>query len=350
METDNTKKIKVGLFIVAGFVLFVVAIFVLGGKENLFTPTFKLKSQFETVSGLKTGGSVRLNGIVVGSVDGIDIEASNKVLVSMTLEESIRRFIKKDSKATIGSDGLVGNKVIDITPGTPGTPEVLDGEMLGSVKPVEVADIMNSLKESSDNASDITKDLSEITSKVNMGQGTIGQLVNNDTLYRSIDTTFRSFANYSGQLNLVFAKVTNTVDNVSGDLQILTNQINKITADVSEIVRKMNSSESIVGTLLTDTVFANNLKSLIENANSTTANLENGSFSFAQNMEALKHNFLFKGYFEDIGYWDKTDWEKNIDKRALELRIKEQELLKKEKELKELEKRINLEKKIENNN
>jgi len=350
METDNTKKIKVGLFIVAGFVLFVVAIFVLGGKENLFTPTFKLKSQFETVSGLKTGGSVRLNGIVVGSVDGIDIEASNKVLVSMTLEESIRRFIKKDSKATIGSDGLVGNKVIDITPGTPGTPEVLDGEMLGSVKPVEVADIMNSLKESSDNASDITKDLSEITSKVNMGQGTIGQLVNNDTLYRSIDTTFRSFANYSGQLNLVFAKVTNTVDNVSGDLQILTNQINKITADVSEIVRKMNSSESIVGTLLTDTVFANNLKSLIENANSTTANLENGSFSFAQNMEALKHNFLFKGYFEDIGYWDKTDWEKNMDKRALELRIKEQELLKKEKELKELEKRINLEKKIENNN
>lgn len=347
METDNTKKIKVGLFIVAGFVLFVVAIFVLGGKENLFTPTFKLKSQFETVSGLKTGGSVRLNGIVVGSVDGIDIEASNKVLVSMTLEESIRRFIKKDSKATIGSDGLVGNKVIDITPGTPGTPEVLDGEMLGSVKPVEVADIMNSLKESSDNASDITKDLSEITSKVNMGQGTIGQLVNNDTLYRSIDTTFRSFANYSGQLNLVFAKVTNTVDNVSGDLQILTNQINKITADVSEIVRKMNSSESIVGTLLTDTVFANNLKSLIENANSTTANLENGSFSFAQNMEALKHNFLFKGYFEDIGYWDKTDWEKNIDKRALELRIKEQELLKKEKELKELEKRINLEKKLE---
>lgn len=350
MGTDNTKKIKVGFFIIAGFVLFVVAIFVLGGKENLFTPTFKVKSEFESVSGLKNGASVRLNGIVVGSVDGIDIQASNKVLVSMTLEKRIQKFIKKDSKVTIGSDGLVGNKVIDISPGTPGAPEIQAGEMLGSIKPVEVADIMNSLKESSDNASDITKDLSEITSKVNLGQGTLGQLVNNDTLYRSIDTTFRSFANYSGQLNMVFGKVTNTVDNVSGDLDLLTKQINKITVDIGEIVRKMNSSESIVGTLLTDTAFANNLKSLMKNANLTTQNLETGSFSFAQNMEALKHNFLFKGYFEDIGYWNQADWEKNMDKKGLELRIKEQELLKKEKELRDLEQKLKLEQRLDDQN
>jgi phospholipid/cholesterol/gamma-HCH transport system substrate-binding protein len=110
----------------------------------------------------------------------------------------------------------------------------------------------------------------------------------------------------------------------------------------------MNSSESIVGTLLTDTSFANNLKSLMLNANLTTKNLETGSSSFAQNMEALKHNFLFKGYFEDIGYWDKTDWEKNIDKKMLELRVREQELLKKEKELKDLQEKIKLEQKLEN--
>lgn len=350
METNKNKKIAVALFITSGFILFLIAIFVIGGKENLFTPTFHIRAEFESVGGLKPGSTVRFNGINVGKVDLIEIMATNKVFVELTVEKSVQQFIKKDSKVTIGSDGLVGNKVIDITPGTPGTPSVQDNEILASVKPVEVSDIMNSLKESSDNASDITKNLSEITAKVNMGQGTIGQLVNNDTLYRSIDTTFRSFASYSGQLNVVFGKITNTVDNVSGDLNILTTQVNKITAEISEIVRKMNSSESIIGTLLTDTAFANNLKSLISNANNTTQNLENGSFSFAQNMEALKHNFLFKGYFEDIGYWDKTDWEKNIDKRALELRIKEQELLKKEKELKELEKRIKLEKKLESNN
>jgi phospholipid/cholesterol/gamma-HCH transport system substrate-binding protein len=221
--------------------------------------------------------------------------------------------------------------------------------MLPSLKPIEVSEIMASLKESSDNASSVTKDLAEITAKVNSGQGTLGQLVNNDTLYRSVDSTFRSFAGYSGQLNIVFQKITGTVDNVSGDLDVLTKQINKIAADISEIVRKMNSSESIVGTLLTDTSFANNLKSLMQNANMTTKNLETGSSSFAQNMEALKHNFLFKGYFEDIGYWDKTDWEKNMDKKGLELRIKEQELIKKEKELKNLEEKLRLEEKIEKN-
>lgn len=348
MESSKNKKIAVALFIASGFILFLVAIFVIGGKENLFTPTFTIRGEFESVSGLKNGSTVRFNGINVGKVDLIEIQSTNKVLVEMIIEKSVQQYIKKDSKVTIGSDGLVGNKVIDITPGTPGNPPVQDNEMLATIKPVEVSDIMNSLKESSDNASDITKDLSEITAKVNNGQGTLGQLVNNDTLYRSIDTTFRSFANYSGQLNVVFGKITNTVDNVSGDLNNLTAQVNKITKDISEIVRKMNSNESIVGTLLTDTAFANNLKQMISNANLTTQNLENGSFSFAQNMEALKHNFLFKGYFEDIGYWDKPDWEKNIDKKALELRIKEQELLKKEKELRELEQKIKLEQKLDN--
>ena len=85
----------------------------------------------------------------------------------------------------------------------------------------------------------------------------------------------------------------------------------------------------------------------MQNANMTTQNLETGTFSFAQNMEALKHNFLFKGYFEDIGYWNQPDWEKNIDKKALELRIKEQELIKKEKELKELEQKLKLEQKLD---
>lgn len=345
MEAGSEKKIKVGFFIVVGFLLFVVAIFVLGGKDNLFTPTFVLKSEFESVSGLKSGSSVRLNGIVVGKVDGVDIETSNKVMVTMTLEESIRKFIKKDSKATIGSDGLVGNKIIDISPGSPTAPEVQDGELLGSIKPVEVADIMNSLKESSDNASDITKDLSDITSKVNGGQGTLGQLVNNDTLYRSADLTLQSFQTSSGQLNEIFAKIDRMVNNVSGNVENTSVQLDRISSDISEIVRKMNSSESVIGTLLTDTTFANNIKAVMENANHTTKNLEDGSFSFTQNMEALKHNFLFKGYFEDIGYWNQPDWEKNIDKKALELRLKEQELLKKEKELKELEQKLKLQQK-----
>lgn len=347
METSKNKKIAVALFIISGFILFLVAIFVIGGKENLFTPTFQLKANFESVAGLQTGSTVRFNGINVGKVDIILIETTNKVLVEMTVEKSVQQYIKKDSRVTIGSDGLVGNKVIEISPGGLTTPQVQDNEMLISVKPVEVADIMNSLKESSDNAADLSKDLSEITAKVNNGQGTLGQLVNNDTLYRNADLTLRSFSLSSGKLNEIFVKVDQMVNNVSGNVENTSVQLNRISSDIAEIIRKMNSSESVIGTLLTDTMFANNIKAVMQNANVTTKNLENGSFSFAQNMEALKHNFLFKGYFEDIGYWDKTDWEKNIDKKALELRLKEQELLKKEKELKELEQKLKLEQKLD---
>ncbi len=347
MEPGKSKKIIVGLFIVLGFILFTVAIFVIGSKENLFTPTFKLNSEFETISGLKPGASVRMNGINVGKVDNVEIKSKTTVLVEMTLEKGVQKFIKKDSKATINSEGLVGNKIVEIIPGSSEAPSIIDNEFIVSVKPIEVQDIISGLKETSDNATLITKDLSEITGRINNGEGTLGQLVNNDQLYKSIDSSMQSFVGISGNVNQILYKIAGAVDGMTGDVSQLTVTIRNITADISEITRKMNSSESIVGTLLTDTVFANNLKSLMQNANMTTKNLETGSFSFAQNMEALKHNFLFKGYFEDIGYWSQQDWEKNMDKKALELRIKEQELIKREKELKDLEEKLKLDRNIE---
>src|SRR4030095_11264455 len=109
MEPNKSKKIAVGLFIISGFILLTIAIFVIGSKENLFTQTFQLRSYFETVSGLKTGSSVRLNGISIGKVDAVQIEGTDKVLVTMTLERSVQKFIKQDSKATVSSEGLVGN-------------------------------------------------------------------------------------------------------------------------------------------------------------------------------------------------------------------------------------------------
>jgi phospholipid/cholesterol/gamma-HCH transport system substrate-binding protein len=340
MEPNKNKKLAVGLFIASGLVLFIVAIFIIGSKENLFTPTFKLQAAFEKVNGLKNGASVRFNGINVGIVDDIEIFNGKSVVIRMTIEKKVQDFIKKDSKASVTSEGLVGNKIVEITSGTTEFPSVRENEVLQTIPPVETEDIMRSLKETGSNASDITKDMAMIVQKVNNGEGTLGQLVNDKSLYNNVDSTMKGFAGYSGQVKQVFAKVSSTIDNVSGDISDLTVSVKKITSDMAEITRKMNSGESVAGTLLSDTVFANNLKDIMRNANSTTKNLEDGSFSFTQNMEALKHNFLFKGYFEDIGYWDKTDWEKNIDKREMQVRLREQELNKKAKDLRDLEEKL----------
>jgi phospholipid/cholesterol/gamma-HCH transport system substrate-binding protein len=348
-EKDRSKYIKLGFFILTGLLFFIAAIFYVGSKSNLFTPTITVKTTFKTVSGLLEGNSVRFAGIDVGTVQNIEIVANDKVVVTMVIQSDVRKFIKKDSEVSIGSEGLVGNKIATISPGSVEASSVENGDELLSVQPTELSDIFNSLNESTKNAQRISSDLSDIVAKVNSGEGTLGQLVNNDKLYRTVDSTITGFTQSTGQVNLVLKKVASSVDTISSDITKLTAKVRDITGDIAEISRKMNSSESIVGTLLTDTSFARNLKEVIINANETTHNLERGAFSFSQNMEALKHNFLFKGYFEDIGYWDKTDWEKDLYNKKLQLEIKEQELKEREKNLDNLQKQLDeLKKQLEN--
>ena len=340
MEMKKTNKLVLAIFIIAGSVLFLVAIFVIGSKQNMFTSTMKLQAVFETVSGLLEGSNVRFNGISVGTVDKIEIIAGNKIRVEMVIVSSVKKFIKRDSKAKVVTEGLIGNKIIDITPGDEKALSVNDGDILETVKPIEAEDILRSLKETGENASLITKDVANIVSKVDQGEGTLGQLINNTTLYNNVDSTMRGFTTSGVLVNNVLRNITSSVDVITKEVIPMTQKIRGITDDISEITRKINSSESVVGTLLIDTNFANDLKSLIRNANQTTANLEQGSFSFSQNMEALKHNFLFKGYFEDIGYWSKTDYEKNVFDLNMKLKLKQQELDAREKRLNELEKMI----------
>lgn len=340
MDKKIVKKLIVAVFIIAGILLFLVAIFFIGSKENMFTSTMNIQSGFETVSGLLEGSNVRFNGISVGTVESINIIAGDKVLVQMTILSSVRKFIKKDSKVKIISEGLIGNKIVDISPGGENSPSINEGDWLESIRPVDTEDILKSLKETSDNASLMSKDIGLIIASVKNGEGTLGQLITNSSLYDGVDSTMRGFATSTGLVNDVLRNVSSSVDVITVEIIPLTQKMRNITEDIAEITRKMNSSESVVGTLLTDTAFANNIKSIIRNADLTTANLEQGSFSFSQNMEALKHNFLFKGYFEDVGYWDQTSFEKNLTDLNMKLKIKQQELDAREKRINEMEKTI----------
>ena len=340
MEKKKSTKLVSAIFIIVGSALLLVALFVIGSKQNMFTSTMKLKSDFETVSGLLEGSSVRFNGINVGTVSQINILSGNKVMVEMSIVSSVKEFIKRDSKAKVISEGLIGNKIIDITPGSENVPSIKDGEWIGSIKPIEAEDILKSLKETGDNATIITQDIAGIISKVDRGEGILGQLINDNTMYNDVTTTVHGFTTSAGLVNNILQKISSNVDLISIEVVPLTEKLRSITEDIAEIAKKINSNESVVGTLLTDTNFTNNLKSIIRNADQTTANLEQGSFSFSQNMEALKHNFLFKGYFEDIGYWDKSDYEKNVSDLNMKLKIKQQELEAREKKINDLEKKV----------
>jgi|WetSurMetagenome_2_1015567.scaffolds.fasta_scaffold09400_7 phospholipid/cholesterol/gamma-HCH transport system substrate-binding protein len=336
MKKEISKKVQVGAFIIIGVLFFTIALFVISSNRNLFSSTFQLNSVFLNVSGLQEGGSVNFAGIKVGIVRKITIKSGTEIIVLMEVDNKVREFIKKDSKAAIVSEGLIGNKIIEITSGGISSKSVSDGDILESIVPISAEDIFKSLKDVGEKAAVLTKDLSEIVGKVNSGEGTLGQLINNKSLYYGVDSTMRGFARYSGEIGGVIGAFKKTIDIVNNNMDELTKDLRVVTKNISEITMKINSNQSVVGTLLTDTVFANDLKEIVSNANIVTKNLEEGSFGFTQNMEALKHNFFFKGYFEDLGYWDKADFEKNYLNKQKELKKNDEELKKLQKKLDEL--------------
>ncbi|MDI1354165.1 MAG: MlaD family protein [bacterium] len=189
MKKNIGNTIKLGIFVSIGILLFMSAIYFVGKKQRLFSRTFNLSSVFKDVSGLQVGNNVRFSGINLGTIDAIEMLSDTSVRVDMILDESARKFIKKDARASVGSEGLMGNKIISITAGSPGETAVLDNGYLMSISPVNLEDIFIKLKVTADNASTITTDLAAIMSNIHQGHGTIGKLFMDTVFASNMDQT-----------------------------------------------------------------------------------------------------------------------------------------------------------------
>jgi len=182
-------KVRLGLFVVGGLALFVLAIFIIGKQKNLFNPVFKLTTTFYNVSGLQVGNNIRFSGINVGTVDNISIVNDSTVKVDMMVRQEVKQFIKSDCIVAIGSEGLIGDRLLIITQGSADAALARDGEELLSVEPVETDAIMASVQVTAANAEIITDQLAKIMLKINEGDGTLGRLIQDTTIARNIDQT-----------------------------------------------------------------------------------------------------------------------------------------------------------------
>ena len=190
METHTPQfKVRLGLFVAGGLALFVLAIFIIGKQKNLFNPVYKLTTTFYNVSGLQVGNNIRFSGIVIGTVDNIGIINDSTVRVDMLIRKEIKQFIKSDSEVAIGSEGLIGDRLLVISQGSFDAPLAREGEQLESVEPVETDAIMQSISVTAVNAEIITQQLAEIMTKINSGDGTLGRLIQDTTIARNIDQT-----------------------------------------------------------------------------------------------------------------------------------------------------------------
>lgn len=242
MKNKINNSIRLGIFVTTGVALFVIGIYLLGMQKNLFGRSYSLGAIFEDVKGLQEGNNVRLLGINVGTVSNINIVNDSTVHVSMMIRQNVKEFIKHDAKATIGSEGLMGNKVINILPGTASKEPASEYQNLETISPVEIDDILVELKKSTQHTSVVTKNLSEITDKINRGQGVFGKLF--------IDTVF-----------------TNNLDRISGNTAALTN-------NVASLTQKINEEDGIIGKLFSDSAIASEFEVMITNIKNSSDDIQ----------------------------------------------------------------------------
>lgn len=194
-------RVRLGLFILGGLALFVFAIFIIGKQKHLFDPVFKVTSTFSNVSGLQVGNSIRFSGINVGTVGSIVIVNDTTVRVDLLLKKSVRKFIKTDCEVAIGSEGLIGDRLLVITPGGADTPLAKEGQQLASMEPVETDAIMASLQITAVNAEIISQQLAEIMININSGKGTLGRLIQDETIAENFDQTMLNLKKSTKGLN-----------------------------------------------------------------------------------------------------------------------------------------------------
>jgi phospholipid/cholesterol/gamma-HCH transport system substrate-binding protein len=189
MKKGTGNKIKLGIFVTSGVLIFIVAIYYLGQRQQLFNSTFRISSLFKDANGLAVGNNVRFDGINVGTVDKIQITSDTSVKVEMVIDESIRKFLKKGVKAIVGSEGLMGSKVVNITPGMSDEKEIQNNEIVESVASTNIDEILLNMQLASNNAVDITDNLGAIITNIRAGKGSIGKLFMDTVFANSLGQT-----------------------------------------------------------------------------------------------------------------------------------------------------------------
>ena len=315
MEKTTSQKIRLGLFVIIGLLLFILAIYFVGSKQKMFGKTYHLEAVFNNVNGLQLGNNVRYSGINVGTVLGIEMNNDTIIKVDMIIDKTIFPFIKKDAVATISSDGLVGNMIVNIIPGKGLFPSVEPGDKIRSQNKVRTEDILNTLNVTNVNASKLSFDLLKITKQINEGKGTIGTLLN-DTLMakdlketiKYLKTTGKGTAESIAELKKVIQSldkkdnvigvikdtaVANKIKNVVNNLDQSTKEINKVVSNLNATIGNAKDGKGAINYLSNDS-------KLVGKIDSTMTNINQASFRLNENLEAIKHNFLFRGYFRKL--------------------------------------------------
>ncbi|MDQ3682182.1 MAG: MlaD family protein [Bacteroidota bacterium] len=318
---SSRKAVTVGVFIFIGLAIFIAGIFTLGGQKKTFEKKIEIRALFTDVGGLQEGNNVWFSGVKVGTVKKIDIIGSARVEVLMSIESKVHKFVKKDAKAKISSEGFIGNKIVVIYAGSPQSAMVEDNDLLTVESGLNTDEILATFQENNKNLLDITGDIKLLTEQLSSGKGTLGKLLMDESLMRNMQTAAIGLKQASANAQQLTANINSYTSRLQSEgsltndlitdtsifrgmqatvLQLqqaaktaneVTENIKLASSNIQEVSNNLKNAKSPVGVLLNDQQAGENLKTTLEN-------LQLGTKKLDENMEALQHNFLLRGFFK----------------------------------------------------
>lgn len=312
MKEQSTNKGKLGAFVLIATASLVLGLYYIGSKRNIFHSTIDVSANFNNVGGLLPGNNVRFNGINVGTISKVYSVSDTAIRVEFTIDENSVKYISKDAIASIGTDGLLGNKLINISPGRRNSKPIESGDELMTLNSIQMDVAMRTLSETNSNLLQITKNLKGVSEKFN-GNNPLWHLLADTALVENVKKAVVRFkvtgdntAILTGDLSRIArdmkggkgtfgALLTDTT--LSGKLvqtivniQSVSDSLAIVSGNFRNISDKINNGNGAIGTLLTDTAFVHNL-------NESLMNIKYASGNLNENMEAVKYSWPFKKYY-----------------------------------------------------
>jgi len=322
MSKEGINHLKLGIFVATGTTILIIGLYLIGSKRNTFSSNIHISAMFYNVNGLLPGNNVRYAGIDIGTVDKVVIDNDSTVHVFMLIEKKAKDHIKKNSIASIGTEGLMGNKLVSIESAPEPAPPVEEGDVLYSERGVETEDMIRTLSVTNDNVAAITRDLRLFTSKINNEKGVMSIFGDSSSAndIRLAFSTFREVAENTRKATLGLNELvsdlrsgkglvgtlindtatSSNLKNTIRNLEKVTDSLNLVAGQLHNFSNALNSPNGVIHALANDTATAHDIKG-------TVANLKTSSELLNEDLRALQRNFLFRKYFKEKAKKEKKE-------------------------------------------
>jgi phospholipid/cholesterol/gamma-HCH transport system substrate-binding protein len=319
MTKQAFNNIRLGSVVMGGLLFLVLMLYMIGKNRSLFGSTYKLKARFCNVQGLVAGNNVRFSGIETGTVKRISIVNDTIIEVEMLINKKMQSIIKRNAVASIGTEGLVGNKVVNIIPGRQPSSPAIEGDILLTRESVDTDDMAKTLFKTNNDVAEIAAELKLTVQRINNSKA-FWHLLEDESIPRELRTSLGNIRHATAKAGTLVNSLQDIVTDIQAgkgsvgallrdtsfalDLKEVLAKIKEVeikadslTAEITRMVagiqQDVNGGRGPVNALLKDS-------GMVVKLNASLDNIQKGTSAFNENMEALKHNFLFRGYFRKL--------------------------------------------------